>query len=414
MIALPLRAPKAKGCVDRCVALDATEAIIPRLRERFGITRVGDTSRLDRTGIPTFCAIVPNSADVLGVYNGKGLAAQAARVSAVMEAVERQAAAHATLDSIPESVQTLCEKLDLDALDIMPEARHSVVDCAVGTDLIESEELLVPHAAIHFPWRGQKLFARSSTNGLASGNTLTEALYHALTEMIERHVWSLFYVRSELVPRYFRGSEAADRAIARELEFPTGDTRVDELRERIVACDLDPRVLMLEEPGFAHVALAIVIERGSEPPFAHVGLGASLSPAHAVERALTESVQSRVVDIQAAREDILRFDDPTSSYGDHGRRVARLPKSRWYVDLPATPVRLRDLKNNMSDDLAVDVRTLLAQLRAAGMRRVVAVDISPAGVPVSVVRICAPDFETTAIDGRIGPIALQSFNPLYC
>ncbi|MEO9170434.1 MAG: YcaO-like family protein [Candidatus Baltobacteraceae bacterium] len=379
---------------------------------RFGITRIGDTTRLDRTGIPTFCAIVPYSPDVLGVYNGKGTVAEAARVGAVMEAVERQAAAHAALESIHANVGFVCESLDIKALGMVPQADDTIVKCAYGVDLIENENVLVPHAAVCFPWRGPKLLARSSTNGLAAGNNIIEAVYHALTEMIERHVWSLFYVRSELVPRYYRGSAARDRAIAKELIFPTGNARLDKLLDFIHRGGLETRVLVLEERGFPCVALAIVIDRRSEPRLAHVGLGCSPSPAHAIERALTESVQSRVVDIQAAREDILRPDDPTASYGDHGRRQTTIPHGRWYVDLPATPVLLRDIEDRMSDDLAVDVRNIVEQLRRAGMRRVVVIDISPADIPVNVVRICAPDFETTAIDGRIGPIALEQFNPL--
>ncbi|MDP9110388.1 MAG: YcaO-like family protein [Candidatus Eremiobacteraeota bacterium] len=413
MIDFPERALKAEGYADRCVSLEETISMIPRLRERFGITRVGDTTRLDRTAIPTFCAIVPESLDVLGVYSGKGISSEAALVSAVMEAVERQAASMADLETIRAHLRHVCGSLDLAALEILPECIDATVDCANGYDLIEKERVLVPHACIRFPWRGAKLFSRSSTNGLASGNNLTEATYHALTEMIERHVWSLFYVRSELVPRYYRGDAAKDRVLARELAFPSGNLRLDALWAAVARAGLEARVLMLEEPGFPHLALAIVLERNAEPQLAHMGLGCSPSPAHAVERALTESVQSRVVDIQGAREDILRPDDETPSFGDHGRRQTSIPHDRWYVDLPATPVELDALEDRMTVDLALDLRNLVEQLRHAGMRRVVVVDISPDDLPVNVVRICAPDFETTAIDGRIGSIALRQFNPLH-
>jgi ribosomal protein S12 methylthiotransferase accessory factor len=166
---------------------------------------------------------------------------------------------------------------------------------------------------------------------------------------------------------------------------------------------------MLEETPFASVALASLVEPDSHPPMAHIGLGCSLSPAHAVERALTEAVQSRVVDVQAAREDIRRAGDDRGSV--HGKRIDALPKDRWFVDLPAQPVNLRDLPDLLSDDVAADVRTLVAQIRAGGIRRAVAVEIA-SDPSFSVVRICAPDFETTAVDGRFGPIALAQLNPL--
>jgi ribosomal protein S12 methylthiotransferase accessory factor len=211
------------------------------------------------------------------------------------------------------------------------------------------------------------------------------------------------------VPRYYRGEGAQERALAKSLIFPTGDAYLDELQDAIVRQGLDLRVSILDEPPLANVALAFVSEPKSEPPMAHIGLGCSLSPAHAIERALTEAIQSRVVDVQAAREDIRHANDPAGSV--HGKRISALPRGRWFADLPAEGVRLGELCDRASDDLAHDVRTLLAQLREGGINVAIAIEIF-GDASCSVVRICAPDFETTVVDGRIGPIGLQLFNPL--
>lgn len=404
--------PKAAGCVDRSVPIESTALLIPMLRQRFGITRVGDTTYLDRTGIPTYCAMVPKSRDLLGVYNGKGRTALAARVSAVMEAFERQAAATAELEAIPTAVSELDALLDLEQLELLNDVRALTVDCAMGIDLLTGQQIPVPHALIKFPTTEPRLFRRTNTNGLASGNNLTEAIYHAVTEMIERHVWSLYYIRNELVPRVFRGSDAAERCLGCELTFPTGNWVLDNLHVTIARSGLNVRVLMLEEGGFPHVALATVLEPASDPPMAHIGMGCSLSPAHAVERALTEAVQSRVVDIQAAREDLLRADDPVSSASQHGRRQKTLPQHHWCIDLQTDKKTLGEFKDEMSDDLTMDVDRLVRKVRDAGIRRLVAVDISPVDIPLAAVRMCAPDFETTAVDGRLGRIGLSEFNPL--
>ena len=144
---------------------------------------------------------------------------------------------------------------------------------------------------------------------------------------------------------------------------------------------------------------------------AHLGVGCSLSPAHAIERALSEAIQSRVVDVQAAREDIMLPDEPAKGRGTHARRLRSLPKGRWFVDLPARNVTLRDLIDESTDDVSKDVQVVVSKLRDHGIRRAAVVDISPPNQPLSVVRIVGPDFETTAVDGRIGPIALDEFNP---
>ena len=52
-----------------------------------GITRCANVTGLDRIGIPVYCAIRPNGAD-LQVSNGKGINHQAAQVSALMEGIE--------------------------------------------------------------------------------------------------------------------------------------------------------------------------------------------------------------------------------------------------------------------------------------------------------------------------------------
>lgn len=412
MMSLPQTEPKAGGMRDRSVPLATTVDAVPRLRRRFGITRVGETTALDRTGIPNFCAIVPNSPDVLSVYNGKGRTPREARVSAVMEAVERQTAARANPPSYTRPMEQVLKDIDLTPLDLLRESLTSEVECTDGFDLIDERIVPVPLALVRFPWRGPRLTRRSSTNGLASGNTLTEAVYHAVTEMVERHVWSMQMVRSEILPRYYRGPDALDRACARTLVFPTGDAVLDALYERIVACGLRVRVSMLEIASFAPTALASVVEPESEPPMAHVGLGCSLSSAHAAERALTEAIQSRVVDVQAAREDIRRADDDAGP-GTHGKRLASLPENRWFYDLDAPTVTLDALPELSSDDLARDVRTLVGQMRDGGIRTCAVVPILNEP-DVSVVRVCAPDFETTAVDGRFGPLAIAELNPLRC
>lgn len=403
-------APKASGSFDRTAPVEETEELLSVLLRRFGITRVGDTTRLDRTGVPTFCAMVPRSPDILGVYNGKGRTRAAARVSAIMEAIERQAAASLELPTFVQSLADLRE-LNLEEFGMLALRADEQFECVEGVDLLTGRATPVPSALVAFPWRGPRVFERTSTNGLASGNSTAEAVYHALTEMVERHVWSLFHVRAEVVPRFYGGASAGDRAVAPSLTFPTGNTLLDNLYDEIVRSGLKSRVMILREGTLPTVALATIVEPNSEPPMAHLGAGCSLSPVHAVERALCEAVQSRIVDIQGAREDFLRADDPQRTTNIHTRRPKVLPKGSWFVDLDAPSIVLSDLIDESSDDLAEDIHQILGRLPHHGVERLACVDLSPSQQPFTVVRLISSDFETTAVDGHMGRHARAEFNP---
>ncbi len=410
-IRLPASVPKAPGTYDRAVPFAQTIALVPQLRRRYAITRVADTTYLDRTGIPTYSALVPHSPDLLGVYNGKGMTAQGAMASAVMEATERQIGAAVNLPVFKASLHAVGERIDLDACGMRDVDRTLAVECVRGTDIFTGDTLPVPLAMVQCPWFGEKLFDVTSSNGLASGNNLTEAIYHALCELIERHAWTMYHVRSSLVPRFYLGPDAGDVAAAEEIVLPAGEANVDRLVQAIHAAGLVIRALALREEPLPLTVIASLTEPDATPPMAHMGMGCALSPAHALTRALTEAVQSRVVDIQAAREDILRPDEPAGLMGTHARRLKTMPARQWLYDVPSDGITLADLGDRSSSDLAADLRTTLDALRAYGIPNVVIVDLSPSDLPVSVVRAIVPGLETYAFSGHLGSRARAELNP---
>jgi ribosomal protein S12 methylthiotransferase accessory factor len=411
-ISLPASVPKSPGTYDRAQSFERTLELVPQLRARYGITRVADTTYLDRTGIPTYSALVPRSPDMLGVYNGKGMSREAAIASAVMEATERQIGAAVDLPVFRESLRVVAQRVDLESCALREDVRDLTVDCVLGTELFTGDVVPVPLAMVQCPWFGQKIFDVTTTNGLASGNNATESIYHALCELVERHTWSIFHIQSSLAPRLFMGRGAKDVALAPEVVFPTGNPDIDELVERIERSGLSVRALMLEEGPLPVTAVASIVEPGSSPPMAHIGLGCALSPAHALTRALTEVVQSRVVDIQAAREDILRVDEDAGMTGGHARRLDSLPKDQWYFDMPANrTISLAEIPDRTTDDIAEDLRLTLDAFRAYGLQTAVAVELAPRDLPISVVRAIVPGLETYLFTGKIGPRGRALLNP---
>ena len=411
-IRLPERCPKAEGSYDRCVPLGVTLARLGSLRRRFGATRLGDTTRLDRTGIPTATAIVPAGNDLISVYSGKGTSAGAAYAGAVMEAVERQVAAGPNIPTFRSPLSDVLAQLDLHALGLRDDALGREIDCVWGTDLLTGRSLAVPLANVQCPWFGTKLYDVTSTNGLASGNAFCEAAYHALCELIERHVWALHHTRSRLLPRVAFGPSASDRSSALEVRLPAACASVDELAQTLSRAGLALRLFELDEGALPHVMTASVYDPHLVPPLLHLGFGCSLSAEHAAVRAITEAVQCRVGDIQGAREDLLRPDDPSNGGIEHARRPHALPAGAWFYDAPARDtIDFASLTDRSTNDLAEDLRRAVESLRGIGVSAVVAVDLTPGESDFSVVRTIVPELETLVVDGRFGKRTSQILNP---
>jgi thioglycine synthase len=69
-------------------AQDTLAEILP-LYQKIGITRLSDITHMDKLCIPNYSAILPGTEDSIWVYSGKGLTKSHAKVSALMEAIER-------------------------------------------------------------------------------------------------------------------------------------------------------------------------------------------------------------------------------------------------------------------------------------------------------------------------------------
>jgi len=345
-------------------ALDAAEALkafrLSALRpqpapsavsERRGspvVTRVADTTGLDRVGIATASCICPGSGDGLTVYSGKGETLDAAKTSARYECVERIAAvwdiervcetatqdleAGGVLVLAPESFTEYHGEFTADT--VLPWVRTETLadrrECWVPADrvFIGRRPSVVPGAAGSF----------TTTNGLAASNDIGSAISHAILELAERHVISCVEI------------QAADHAwtvlggMADRLGLDTG-VLADRFREdEDAAATVDP-VTLPERAArlYAKFALAGVpvvvkavpnelgipvyaagaLEQVSFDSFlAAAGYAARFDPESAVVAALLELAQSRATDLQGAREDVDEVEK---------RRLLAPPRHNWLL-----------------------------------------------------------------------------------
>src|SRR5271165_1964703 len=104
------------GTASACLKVDGLQRIasaaatferVKASAQALGVTRLADITGLDRIGIPTYSAIVPQSDDAMSVYTGKGLRPIDAKVGALMEAIERQVILKTRLPLIQGSYRQL-------------------------------------------------------------------------------------------------------------------------------------------------------------------------------------------------------------------------------------------------------------------------------------------------------------------
>lgn len=125
-------------------------------------------------------------------------------------------------------------------------------------------------------------------------------------------------------------------------------------------------------------------------------------------RALSEAAQSRVVDIQAMREDISLPDEDVPKYMLHIKRSAAFNPQAWANHRTAKKLDFSQAPTYESADVMLDLQWMLKRLQSNGIDSVVVVDLSPDWLPVSVVRVIIPGIESWAIDrGRLGPRAAR-------
>jgi ribosomal protein S12 methylthiotransferase accessory factor len=352
-----------------------------------GITRVANVTGLDNVGLPVVTVSRPNSRS-LAVTQGKGIDLAAAKASALMESIE---AYHAETITLPlrycslEELRYTHRVVDVSELpSVTTSSFHPnkrLLWCE-GHDLMQDDTVFVPYELVHSDctWPqppGSGCFAGSS-NGLASGNHYLEAVSHAICEVVERDATTLWRLRGP--------DDQADRRVDLASVDDPVCMQVMELFKRAGV-----EVAVWETTTDVGIASFIcVIFRAAEDPSRPLppaaGAGCHPSRAIALLRALTEAAQTRLVQISGSRDDIGR-----AMYGRQ-RYAANLEALRREIGRP-TPLSYLESPHSDADTLDADVEWELECLRAAGVKRVVAIDLSKEAFGLPVVRVVIPGLE---------------------
>ncbi len=379
---------------QRVLSPEATLVRTTKLLSMIGVTRIANITDLDRVGIPVFSAIRPSAAaGAISIYSGKGVTDTNARISAIMESFERclaeQPEVSINLTGVPldtervvgtyESISESYPALFPDALLLpQPFSEFTKLEWVMGHDIMNDMEVFVPANAVFHPYdprNGVKLF-RSNTNGLASGNTIEEAVLHGLLEVIERDALSIAeYTRNPGTEIMLSESDGINFGLKTRLEKAGIKVKL-----WLLGSDVDVPTVV--------AALDDIVLR--DPALLVMGAGSHLSPEIAVTRALTEAAQSRVVQIHGAREDTDR-EQVVRTFGyDHMKKL----NWYWYEDIKT--VSMNELRDSSSDTPAANISTVLERLDGIADGAII-VNLSR-GVEVPVVRAIIPMFEQYTLD----------------
>lgn len=383
----PLRARKLFiGSTHRTVSPEDTlERIRPHFRAA-GLTRLADVTGLDRIGIPTAIGYRPNS-PTLSSSAGKGFTLAAAMVSGAMEGIEVFHAENVRLAAVRASYDELAARglaMPREGLSLTKASLFRTTHpefWLLGWDLHSQREIAVPYSAVSMvahpqQWPRRWMPFSMSSNGLASGNHLLEAICAALLEAIER----------DALACHSTACKTAGHTLERVALETITSSMVTDLLQQFHAASIGTVLYDLRVDTNVPVYMARIYDRIDRHVGIYSGYGAHLDPAVAMIRALTEAAQSRLIYIAGSRDDYFRHDYLKHRGADSSEQVRSLEASPASVDAGR-------LVSEATGSFEEDVAVLCGKLSRCGLNQVVVADLTREEMDIPVVRVIVPGLE---------------------
>ena len=242
----------------------------------------------------------------------------------------------------------------------------------LGIDIVSGSRAAVPYDLVHADFGTDALrngdgFVVSS-NGLGGGNCYHEAVRHGLCEVIEGDAVALFQAS---------GPHKFSRVAWRTVEDPI----VRHLHETCRGCNMNAIAWdITTEIGVPTFYCRIIEQRRgpSRLSSATDGAGCHLDPAVALKRALMEAMQTRLLLISGARDDIRpRYYSAKTPASEGSGEEVPLRAGSGYDNRSA-----RDM-----------VKGILDRLASAGHSQAIAVDLKSRSPALAFVRVVIPGLE---------------------
>jgi ribosomal protein S12 methylthiotransferase accessory factor len=392
------------SCAPGTYRICSPEETVARIRPvaaRLGVTRVGDVTGLDVIGVPVVMVVRPASRS-LSVSQGKGLTRADAVASGLMESIEAFHAEHIEAPLIWGSYAELAASRTLVPPEMLPRlstslySPHTPMLWIEGGDLLAGGSAWVPLeiVTLDYTWPQPPGFGcfTMTSNGLASGNNRIEAVLHGLCEVVERDAGVAWMSR-------FDAEREATRIDLTTIDDPVTRSLIDTLHCSGIAVSIWDATFDI---AIAVVQCYLVAEGDGSIGFAWPCYGTGCHPDRtvALRRAVLEAIQTRATFIAGSRDDIEaagyvpRYSRPSTVYD------WRANGSRSFTELP-----------NRGGGLGELLRHVLDEIARAGLRSVVAVDLSREDVAAAVVRTIVPGLEGLRDGFPAGAEFVRTANP---
>jgi ribosomal protein S12 methylthiotransferase accessory factor len=424
---------------------ETLEKVTPIAR-RIGVTRIADITHMDRLYIPNYSIVLPGTEDKIWVYSGKGPTRDHARASAIMESIERYSSLPST-DSSRNIVVGSFQELSKNHTVLHPDElveplrfqyrNDMVMEFMIGTELFTNTEILVPACLGLFEYRRPitntlpssqvvNPFGYTHTSGLASGNVIEEAVCHALCELIERDATSIAQLYSTIIP-YTILQRVAETLIENGYPITIGNNCIADkfVDDASVFPDVDisevnsPAVTDLVKK-FHQANLPLLIknitsdiavptfyassyeELSEDYGLFSAGYGTHPDARIALIRAITELAQTRAANIQGARDDFIKY---RYNLQDENATVRR----RWQFKGSRDKISFSEVKSYFCNDILDDIKLILNNLKEAGLKRAIIIDLTNKNIDIPVVRAIVPGLETYTVTESVMSRRAKSF-----
>jgi ribosomal protein S12 methylthiotransferase accessory factor len=243
---------------------------------------------------------------------------------------------------------------------------------------LDGELVIVPYELVHAHYCPYELPAAGSfqatTNGLASGNTLAEAVCHGLYEVIERDALALWSRRS-----------AAERN-RRAIRVAGGDAPlVEETLSALSRNRFGVAIWDITSDTGVPAFHALIVDEAN--PLGHPGTGTGCHPDKGIAlfRAISESAQVRATYISGGRDDLTRREYDAAHVDSFRRHLEEAGSKRAR--------RFADIAGTANACFEEDIAETAARLAKVGCGPVVVVDLSRPESGIFVVRVLVPGLE---------------------
>ncbi len=375
----------------RAASAETTWSHIEPMLGDFGITRVADVTHLDHIGIPVMVAVRPLS-ETYGTSQGKGATPLLARISAAMESIEMWHAENFDCPRFEATAHDLRLPYPIRALNVS--RLHQPLDrvrlsWTYGHTVSGGEPVPLPVQLLRLSSVGGSLWEprvfKTTSNGLASGNTFPEACLHGIYEVIERHALAGL------------SSSRADSRV--QIDLPSiEDEHLRSLLDRLAGADTQCEVAMVRNDLSIPVFVAFIWS--PLYPLVAAGSGAHMDVSVAMSRAITEAVQTRLTRICTTRDNLPSDYQPPHVADPLLSEVAGRP--------------LDDVTEGYGgahDDLDTELQDVATRVeKLTGMPPVVA-EMSTRPDVFSVVRVVCPGLDYPGKGGNSIPRAMPSKTP---